>query len=448
MTPAPWLPAAAAALAAEVEASLDPAVAAEAIERLVTAQDAVAAATINLNPAANVMNPRAEALLARGLSTRPALGPPGAKHETGVEAIGRIELIAAGLACRLFAGRIAEIRLPSGSLANLAAFHALTEAGDTVIVPPAAIGGHASHHRPGAAGLRGLRVLEAPVDAGRYAIDLDGLRALARAERPALIVAGGSLNLFPPHLAELHAIADEAGARFLYDAAHVAGLIAGGAWPQPLAEGADLLTMSTYKSLGGPAGGLIVASDPVLAERIDRVAFPGLTANSDAGRAAALAVALADAHKHGAAYAAEMIASARALAEALAGHGVAVYAAAHGFTASHQFAIEAGDPAAADAAVRRLRAAGLLATTIGLPGDRSGRPRGIRMGTPEVVRRGLTAADMPELAGLIAEALRGPVPPEAVAARVTALRSRFRRLRFLDLPDAAATVPPVGAPLD
>ena len=123
---------------------------------------------INLNPATNVMNPRAEAALSAGLGSRPSLGYAGAKYEMGLEAIEEIEVIAADLACRVFDARFAEIRVGSGALANLYAFMATCQPGDSIIVPPATIGGHITHRPGGAAGLYGLDIHECPIDAQRF----------------------------------------------------------------------------------------------------------------------------------------------------------------------------------------------------------------------------------------------------------------------------------------
>jgi len=385
---------------------------------------------INLNPATNVMNPRAEAALAAGLGSRPSLGYPGDKYEMGLEAIEQIEVIAAELAAEIFQAKFAEIRVPSGAIGNLYAFMATCKPGDAVIVPPPAVGGHVTHHEAGAAGLYGLRIHKAPVAADGYTVDTAGLAALAREVKPALLTIGGSLNLTPHPVARAREIADEVGARLLFDAAHLCGMIAGRVWPNPLAEGAHLMTMSTYKSLGGPAGGLVVTNDAELAERLDRIAFPGMTANFDAAKSAALAITLLDWREHGRAYAAEMAASARALAEALAAAGVPVFRCANGFTASHQFAIEAAAYGGGQAASKHLRRANILACGIGLPvAAVAGDMNGLRIGTPEIVRRGMRAADMGELAALIARAL-GP-DPEAVAAEVTAFRARFEGLSFV-----------------
>jgi glycine hydroxymethyltransferase len=384
----------------------------------------------NLNPAANVMNPRAEALLSSRLGSRPSLGYPGDKYEMGLEAIEEIEVIAAELAAEVFDARFAEIRVASGAMANLYAFMATCKPGDTIIAPPASIGGHVTHHAPGCAGLYGLLILPAPVAEDGYTVDTAALEFMARSERPRLITIGGSLNLDEHPVAELRAIADEVGATLLFDAAHQCGIIAGRAWKNPLTEGAHVMTMSTYKSLGGPAGGLIVTNDAGLAERLDAIAFPGMTANFDAAKSAALAVTMLDWRDFGRAYAAEMVAMARALAEAMIAEGLPVYRPER-LTHSHQFALEAAPFGGGQAASKHLRRAGFLASGIGLPlPEVPGDANGIRLGTPELVRWGMTQADAPRLARLIATALRSDTP-ETLAPEVAAWRANFDRVHFV-----------------
>ncbi len=385
----------------------------------------------NLNPATNVMNPRAEAALARGLGSRPSLGYPGDKYEMGLEAIEEIEVIGAELAAEIFGAKYAEIRVASGALANLYGFMALAKPGDSIIAPPASIGGHVTHHADGCAGLYGLTTHAAPVDADGYTIDIAALRDLAHTVRPKIITVGGSLNLFPHPVAEVRKIADEVGAKVLFDAAHQCGIIAGGIWANPLVEGAHLMTMSTYKSLGGPAGGLIVSNDAGVAQRLDAIAFPGLTANFDAAKSAALALSLLDWRDHGRAYGQAMVDLARALAQELATLGLPVFAADKGATRSHQFAIEAAGFGGGQAASKKLRKAGFLACGIGLPiAAVPGDMNGLRIGTPELVRRGVTPADAPALAALIAEGLRSNAP-ETVAPRTREMRARFQGLHYV-----------------
>lgn len=387
-------------------------------------------ACINLNPATNVMNPRAEALLASGLGSRPSLGYPGAKYEMGLEAIEQIEALAAQVAADVFGARFVEFRLASGAMANLYAFMATCKPGDAIIVPPDTIGGHVTHHRAGAAGLYGLEIHTAPVDADGYTVDVAALAILAKQIRPKLITIGGSLNLWRHPLREIRAIADEVGAYVLFDAAHLCGLIAGKAWQQPLEEGAHLMGCSTYKSLGGPPSGLLMTNDAELAERIDRIAYPGLTANFDAAKTASLALALLDWKEFGVAYAGEMLATASELARLLAEQGVPVYQGSRGHTESHQFAVRAAGYGGGHAAAQRLRLANILTSGIGLPVDPvAGDFNGLRLGTPEIVRWGMTSGDMPELASLVSEALTGD--PALVAPRATAFRGRFQSLHFI-----------------
>ena len=386
----------------------------------------------NLNPATNVMNPRAEALLSSGIGSRPSLGYPGDKYEMGLEAIEEIEVIAAEVSARVFDAQYAEIRVPSGAIANLYGFMATCKPGDTIIAPPASIGGHVTHHDGGCAGLYGLNIVPAPVAADGYTVDVDALAALARDVRPRLITIGGSLNLFEHPVAAIRQIADDVGAKVMFDAAHQCGIIAGRAWKNPLAEGAHFMTMSTYKSLGGPAGWLIVSNDAEIAERLDAIAFPGMTANFDAAKSAALAISMLDWIDHGRAYAAEMIATARAFADELDRAGVPVFAGAEGFTNSHQFAVLAAPFGGGQTASKKLRQAGFLACGIGLPVDAvDGDLNGLRIGTPELVRWGLTVDRVPELAALVARALTTN-DPSALAAETRALRAEYRTMCFVN----------------
>jgi glycine hydroxymethyltransferase len=387
---------------------------------------------VNLNPATNVLNPRAEAILSAGLGSRPSLGYPGDKYEMGLEAIEKIEIIAAELVAEIFGARFVEFRVPSGSIANLYACMATCRPGDRIIAPPPSIGGHVTHHKSGSAGLYGLEVHHAPVDAARFTVDIPGTAALARKLKPRLITIGGSLNLYPHPIRELRAIADEVGAKLLFDAAHLCGMIAGRAWPQPLEEGAHMMSMSTYKSLGGPAAGLIVTNDASLAETLDRIAHPGLTANFDVAKTASLAITLLDWRVLGREYAARMVATAAALAASLQREGLPVFAGRHGPTQSHQFAIEATRFGGGQTLAKRLRRANLLSSGIGLPvPEIDGDLNGLRLGTPEIVRWGMGPEHMPALARLIARAAQGNEAPEEIAPEVSEFRRKFRTLHFV-----------------
>lgn len=386
----------------------------------------------NLNPASNVMNPKAEAFHAKGLGSRASLGYPGDKYEMGLEAIEEIEVIAAELCCEIFDADYAEVRVPSGAIANLYGFMATCKAGDTIIAPPASIAGHVTHHSDGCAGLYGLNTVYAPVSEDGYTVDVDALRELARKVKPTLITIGSSLNLFEHPVREVREIADEVGAKLMFDAAHQCGIIAGKAWKNPLTEGAHFMTLSTYKSLGGPAGGIIVSNDKEIVERLDAIAYPGMTANFDAAKTAALAVSMLDWREHGEAYAKEMIAVAQAFAQALDAEEIPIYAKDRGFTKSHQFAIIAKEFGGGQTAAKKLRKAGFLASGIGLPIDPvEGDMNGLRFGTPELVRWGVTVDRIGEIVSLVVRALRSD-NPEEIAPETAKLRKEFDRVHFVN----------------
>jgi glycine hydroxymethyltransferase len=319
--------------------------------------------------------------------------------------------------------------VPSGAMANLFSFMAVCKPGDTIIVPPASIGGHVTHHNPGCAGLFGLNIIEAPIDKDYYTVDIDQLRELALKERPKLITLGGSLNLFQHPVSAVSSIAKEVGATLLFDAAHQCGLIAGNAWENPLDLGADIVTMSTYKSLGGPPGGAIVTNNAEIAEKIDSIAFPGMTANFDAAKSAALAVTMLDWKEFGKQYVTEMVLMSKTLASSLEEYDIPIFFGALGHTQSHQFAVLAEEFGGGQRASKLLRKSGFLACGIGLPvKDLVGDMNGLRFGTPELVRWGMQAKHSNKLAGLVAKALKG----YNVSEQVSEWRRTFNKIHFVN----------------
>jgi glycine hydroxymethyltransferase len=433
-----WIPDNAAHFIASQEARLS-ALSLDALDaelhRLVTAHERlVDHDCINLYAGTNIPNPKGSALLGSSIGSRPNLGHPGAKYNKGMAHAEQLEVMLSLLLKRLFNARFVEHRVGSGSLANLYAYMATCKPGDAIMAFSDAAAGHPTHHEIGAAGLYGLKVHEVPFDVARMDIDAEALRDAARRIRPRLIIVAGSMCLFPYNLKAVRAVADEVGAHVLYDAAHMGGLIAGGAFQQPLAEGADLVTGSTYKSFGGPPSGMVLTNSPELAERLDRIAFPGLTANFDLGRTAAMIVATLDLLTHGKDYAATCIANAQALAGALDAAGVAVFkpAARDAFTQSQHVALDARPYGGGNAASERIEPANILFTSIGLPLSAvTGDANGIRIGTQEVTRWGFTPADMVEVASMIARVLVKQEAPEKVRHDVIALRRRFQKIHFI-----------------
>jgi glycine hydroxymethyltransferase len=372
-----------------------------------------------LHAGTNTMSRRARAAYEISLGSRPSMGWPGEKSQTGLDELDVLEVLAPLQVAALMGGEFAEVRLQSATLANLACYSAFARPGDTIAVLPGAAGGHAR----GVAEVRALRVVDLPYDAGRFDVDHAALPAFLRRHRPALVVVGASLMLFPHDVARIRKACDEVGAFLIYDASHPAGLIAGGRFQRPLEEGAHLVTMSTYASFGGPPGAAIVTRDENLARQVSTAAHPGLTANYDASRLAPLAVTAAEHAAGGPAYADRCMANAGSLAAALDGEGFTVTAAHLGWTASHHVAVDATAFGGGDDAARLLAEGGIYLGGIGLPGQAPGEPpRGLRIGTQEVTRRGFGPDAMGEIAVLMRRLLIDRHDPIKVLQDTVALR--------------------------
>lgn len=374
----------------------------------------------------NVMSAAAQRVCEPLVGGRPSMGWPGEKYQQGLDRLDTLEVLAPTLVGRLVDARFAEVRSQSATFANLAVYTALTEPGDTIAVLPARAGGHTSHHAAGAPGVRGLRVVDLPYDVEALDLDLAALPGFLDRERPRLVVIGASLLLFPHRVALIRELTEAAGAVLLYDASHMAGLVAAGRFQRPLPEGAQLLTFSTYKSFGGPPGGVIATNDAALAERVSTAVFPGLTANYDAGRLAPLAVTAAEILEDGGAYADRCIANARVLAAALHEEGFTVAGAGRGFTESHHVAVDAGVLGGGQAAAGRLAEAGIYLSAIGLPWQHDDDPdRGLRIGTQEVTRRGFGPDELRQTASWMADVLLRDAGPDPIRKAAADLRTRL-----------------------
>jgi glycine hydroxymethyltransferase len=363
------------------------------------------------------------------LSNQPSMGYAGDKYQAGLEALDVLEVAVSRLVADVMGAEFAEVRPTSATLANLAVYSAVAEPGDSIAVLPGWAGGHLSHHEMGAPGIRGLRVVELPYDLRLLDVDLERVADLLAAERPKLVVVGASLMLHPHRVAPLAEIAHDAGARLLYDASHVAGLLAEGRFQTPLADGADVMTFSTYKSFGGPAGGVIVSNDAGLMERITGAVYPGLTANYDIARLLPLGATALEHRESAGAYADACMAVAHALADALAAEGLSVVTCERGHTSSHHVAVDVRSFGGGPEAARTLAGANVLLSEIGLPGPDQDAAGAIRMGTQSVVRQGFGRGDMGPVAAVIASALREERPADALRAEVAEIRRAQRGAR-------------------
>jgi len=431
---APWASDRALRRLAEVEAALpdDPAAAfAGATDAVLAHEHRVEHDALLLYAGGNVPTALRAATHHPLLSNQPSMGYAGDKFQAGLEALDVLEVAVSRLVADAMGAQFAEVRPTSATLANLAVYSAVARAGDTIAVLPGWAGGHLSHHEIGAPGIRGLRVVELPYDLRVLDVDLDRVADVLAAEQPKLVVVGASLMLHPHRLAPLADLVHDSGSVLQYDASHVAGLLAEGRFQTPLAEGADVVTFSTYKSFGGPAGGAIVSDDAELMGRITGAVYPGLTANYDIARLLPLGATALEHRRSAGAYADACIDVASALAAALAAEGLDVVTCERGPTSSHHVAVDVRAFGGGPEAARTLAEANVLLSEIGLPGpDRD--PQGaIRIGTQTIVTQGFTAGDMPAVAAVIAGALRAE-RPAALRDEVAEIRRAQRDAHALD----------------
>jgi len=388
---------------------------------------------INLYPGTNIMSPIVTALLGSSVASRASEGHPGSKYQTGLHWAEEAEVLAGELMRNLFGAAYAEIRAVSGSMANMAVLNGLTEPGDPIFSLTTSAGAHISHGKAGAAGYRRLDIHPIPYLPHAWRIDLDRLQEEVRSVKPRMIILGASLILFPYPVREIRALADEVGAILMYDAAHVAGLIAGGVWQNPLEEGAHVMTASTYKSFGGPPGGVVLTNDPDIARKADHAVFPGMTANFHTNRMAPLAVAAAEMMAFGRDYAETCAENAQALAAAFVAQDLPAAGAARGYSGGHMLALDVRDLMGGRAAAAALEAAHIICNMNLLPWDSLKDlrdPSGLRLGVHEVTRWGMKPNDMRAIAALFRRVLLDGEPPEEIKADVLKLKSRYKTLHY------------------
>ncbi len=384
---------------------------------------------LNMNPAEGLMSRGSRRLLDSDMATRVTEGLPGDKifpHYRQTAFIDEIEATIVALARSQFGARFVEWRPTSTSMANAAAFFALLEPGDSMLVQSLEGGGNYAYQPEGPAGLSKARVVTIPGSSRTFEIDPEQVATLARQVKPKMIVIGGGKVLFPYPLRALREIADSVGAILLYDAAHLGLLISAGQFQRPLQEGAHLVTVSTHKVMGGPVGGLVLTNDASIASRIMRLTFPGLLQTRDQNKYAALALTLAELQRFGPELATQMVRNAQALATALANKGFSVIDRGGVHTQTHQVILELGAQAATFE--WRCQAANILIPDCALNGDvAKNRRTGARIGVHEITRLGMREPEMIEVAGLVRrafDAVDGSAAA-AIAAEVRGLLGRF-----------------------
>ena len=386
--------------------------------------------TVQLIASENFTSPQVLRATGSVLTNKYSEGYPSKRYYGGNEVIDEVEELARTRAAELFGAPHANVQPHAGANANMAVYLALLQPGDTVLGMRLDQGGHLTHGSPVNASGKLYRFVSYGVTPSDERIDLDQVRDLAREHRPKIIVAGATAypRIIDPQ--PFREIADEVGALFMFDAAHIAGLVAGGMHPNPMAHGADIMTFTTHKTLRGPRGGAILCTSE-LAEAIDKSVFPGLQGGPldhvVAAKAVAFAEAATPAFKD---YAAQIVTNAAALAEGLAGHGLRLVS---GGTDNHLMLVDLRS-FDADLSGKKARLAldraGISLNENTVPDD----PRppyitsGLRIGTPAVTTQGMGPAEMGTIAELIHRVLVGREDAAELAAvrdDVVALCSKF-----------------------
>jgi glycine hydroxymethyltransferase len=395
------------------------------IEREVERQNT----TLQLIASENFTSPAVLRATGSVLTNKYSEGYPSKRYYGGNEVIDQVEDLARERAKALFGAEHANVQPHSGANANMAVYMGLLEPGDTVLGLRLDQGGHLTHGSPVNASGRLYRFVSYGVTPSDERIDLDQVRDLALEHNPKLIVTGATAypRIIDPE--PFRQIADEAGALFMFDAAHVAGLIAGGVHPNPTPH-ADVVTFTTHKTLRGPRAGAILTRAE-LAEKIDKAVFPGLQGGPLDHVIAAKAVAFHEAAQPSFAdYARDIVTNAAGLAEGLAGAGLRLVS---GGTDNHLMLVDlrSFDPDLSGKKARlALDRAGISLNENTVPDD----PRppyissGLRIGTPAVTTQGMRAPEMAEIASLIHQVLSHREDEGAITAirdEVLALCSKF-----------------------
>lgn len=384
----------------------------------------------------NIISPMVARAVNSDLHGRYAEGLPGKRYYQGCEDFDTIESLGLESARRVFSCRFANIQSTSGTVSNMAALKALAMPGDTITAVSTADGGHISHARMGAVGVRGLNLVTYPWDIDRMEPDIDAACALIRETEPQLALFGQSVFLFPTPLQEMADAAHEVGAKVMYDGAHVLGLIAGGQFQDPLHEGVDVMTGSSHKTFPGPQGGFVLSDsdDEKFHKKLNSSIFPGTCSSYHLHHVAGKVVALAEFEAFGSEYARDIVANAKSLGAALAAEGFDVLAEERGYTASHQVLTRHGGPdsGAGRRAAATLEDAGIITNMNMLPGDTKAMsgPSGLRLGVPELTRVGMGADEMQDVARFFARALISEGEIATVKRDVIEFKSRFQTVKY------------------
>jgi len=389
--------------------------------------------SINLIASENVMSPAAMAVYVSDPMHRYAEGKPFKRHYQGVKYIDELEVLADELMGRLFETDMVDLRPVSGTIANAATFRVLAQPGDKAVIAPVQAGAHVSHTKFGTLGALGIQQVDLPYDEERMNVDVDRAVKVIEEVKPKFAVLGGSVYLFPHPAKEIAEAVHSVGGKLVYDAAHVLGLIAGGAWENPLKHGADVITASTHKTFPGPQGGVILASNREVFKEIGKTIFPWFVSSHHLHRLPATAVTALEMLEFGRQYADQVIRNAKRLAEALAERGFTVLAEHMGYTMSHQVLLDVTKQGGGAKAALLLEEANIIVNKNLLPKDPPEAvkdPSGLRIGVQEMTRFGMKEDEMDVIADFMERVLIKGEEPSKVREEVKSFRSNFTKVHY------------------
>lgn len=384
---------------------------------------------IELIASENIVSKAVLEALGSPLTNKYAEGYPGKRYYQGCHAVDQAETLAIERAKKLFDCEYINVQPHSGAQANGAVMLALLQPGDTILGMSLAAGGHLTHGAPPAQSGKWFNAVQYGVKQDTHLIDYDEVEALAKEHKPKLIIAGGSAYPRQIDFARFREIADAVGAYLMVDMAHFAGLVAGGAHPNPLPH-AHVVTTTTHKTLRGPRGGMVLSVDTDIGKKINSAVFPGLQGgplmHTIAAKAVAFGEALRPEFKD---YAANVVINAKALAERLHENGCDVVS---GGTDTHLALIDLRPKGLTGKAVdEALERAAITCNKNGVPFDPE-KPfvtSGIRVGSPAGTTRGFGKAEFIEIADLITEVLDGlAAMPEGNATVEAKVKARVEEL--------------------
>jgi glycine hydroxymethyltransferase len=363
------------------------------------------------------------------------------RYYQGQKYMSLIEDYTTDLMKELFKCGWADVRIVSGTHANLATFKGLSLAAKNrkMVVTPLSCGAHISHDYTGLSGnVLGLENFNHIYNIDEFNIDVDRSIDVIRAAKPGIVTFGGSLFLFPHPIKELKAVCDEVGAYVVYDASHVLGLIAGGFFQDPLREGADFISSSTHKTFPGPQGGVILGnpSNPKLEKAVKKIqfaVFPLSASNTHLGRLPALGIAALEMKLFGSELARQIVINAQTAGQYLCENGINVLCSFKGFTRSHQLAVDVCDFGGGKKVAKDLESSNVILNKNLLPYDNQDdrdNPSGLRIGFQDVTRRGFREGDIKHLCDLMISVIKGIRKPLEVREDVIALKREFNQVKY------------------